>query len=61
MTLVPCPLSGVGPVVPMEWQNVWAMWLVWIFWRRGGSSADLPAHSQVTVLTVLSHMDRRMK
>ena len=60
MTLVPSPLSGIGPVVSMEWQNVWAMWLVWIFWRRDKSVADRPSHSQVTVLTVLSHMDWKM-
>jgi len=22
------PFSEIGPVSPMEWQNVWAMWLV---------------------------------
>ena len=38
-----------------------AMWLVWVFWRRDRSLLDLPAHSQVTVLTVLSDMDWKMK
>ena len=35
---------------------MWVMWLVWIFCRRDRSVANLPAHSQVTVLAMLSHM-----
>jgi hypothetical protein len=30
------------------------MWFVWMFWRRDRSLADLPVHSEVIVLTVLS-------
>ena len=61
MTLMPRPISGIVPLVRMEWQNVWAMWIVWIFWRRDTPFADRAAHSQVNVLTVLSHMEWGMK
>jgi len=37
VTLVPHPLSGIGPVIPMEWQNVWAMCLFGYF----GEEIDL--------------------